>query len=296
MQFKKISLKDKAIFDRFLSYRMPQLSAYAFENIFIWQGLYDIFWAKINKSLCVFFKDKVGCFLYLAPLGKADDEDAAKKCFEIMDGFNKNPVVSRIENVEERDLDFYKSLGYKTVLAGCDYVCKRESLANLKGEAFKKKRSLADNFVKQDNFQYLNYKPGDKMECIRLYLSWMKERKERNADRIYQGLLDDNFTVFKEMLGCFGKLNFIGRVVKIDGHIRAFTFGYELNSESFVVLFEVCDLKFKGIAQYIFRKFSSELNYKDINIMDDSSLENLKKVKLSYRPYKILNCFSVSRG
>ncbi|MDD5292147.1 MAG: phosphatidylglycerol lysyltransferase domain-containing protein [Candidatus Omnitrophica bacterium] len=296
MQFRKISLKDKAIFDRFLSCRMPQLSAYAFENIFIWQSLYDIFWAKINKSLCVFFKDRVGCFLYLSPLGKANGEDTVEKCFEIMDGFNNNPVVSRIENAEERDLDFYKGLGYKTVLAGCDYVCKKEALADLKGEAFKKKRALANNFVNKYNFQYLIYKPGDKKECIRLYLSWMKERKSQNSDRIYQGLLDDNFAVFKAMLECFGKLNFTGRVVKIGGRIRAFTFGYELNSDSFVILFEVCDLKLKGIAQYIFREFSRELDYKDINIMDDSGLASLKKVKLSYRPYRTLNCFSVNRG
>lgn len=296
MQLKKLCLKDKTIFGEFLSNEKSGLSAYAFENIFIWQALYDIFWVKTDKGLCVFFKDRVGCFLYLPPLGRRHNKGIINRCFEIMDRFNKNPIISRIENVEESDLDFYKGLGYRAVLGGCDYICKRQSLVELAGEPFKKKRTLINNFVNRYDFQYLPYTGEDSRECIKLYLSWMKERKQKNKDSVYQGLLDDNFSVFKVMLKYYPKLSFIGRLIKIGGHVKAFTFGYGLGDRSFVVLFEVCDLKFKGIAQYIFREFSRDINYKDINIMDDSGLANLKKVKLSYRPYRTVNNFSVSRG
>ncbi|MDD5617972.1 MAG: phosphatidylglycerol lysyltransferase domain-containing protein [Candidatus Omnitrophica bacterium] len=296
MQFQKLSLKDKTIFDKFLSKENPGLSAYAFSNIFLWQCIYDIFWLKIQGGLCVFFKDRAGCFMYLPPLGIKNDKSAVGKCFEVMDKFNKNPIISRIENVQEDDLDFYKTSGYEVVLGGCDYVCRRESLIELKGDLFKKKRTLINNFVNKYDFRYLPYEEEDKKECIRLYSFWMQERKQNNQDRIYQGLLDDNFSVFKEMFENYDKLNFTGRVIKIDGKIRACTFGYELTKKSFVVLFEVCDLEFKGIAQYIFREFSSELKHQDINIMDDSGLENLKKVKLSYRPYKMVNNFIARRG
>ena len=62
-----------------------------------------------------------------------------------------------------------------------------------------------------------------------------------------------------------------------------------------MVLFEVADLKLKGISQYIFRELAKEMNYKYINIMDDSGLDNLKRVKLSYRPYRMIENFVVSR-
>ncbi|MDD5004999.1 MAG: phosphatidylglycerol lysyltransferase domain-containing protein [Candidatus Omnitrophica bacterium] len=293
MQFERLSLNDKLIFERFLSQRKHSLSAYAFTNIFIWRSIYDIFWAKINKSLCVFFKDRVGCFLYLPPLAKELDLKAVNKCFKIMNGFNKNPVISRIENVETKDTGFYKNSGYEVVLGSYDYVCKKDSLVNLQGNSFKSKRCAVNYFVDNYSFKYRLYQEKDKKECLDLYSLWMKERKEKNKDRIYEKLLDDNFSVFKATLDYYNKLNFIGRIIKINNDIKAVTLGYRLNKNTFVVLFEVCDLNFKGIAQYIFREFCSELNYKDINIMDDSGLDNLKRVKLSYRPYKRAENFVV---
>ena len=266
MQLAQIRLKDKLIFEKFLSSKEHSLSTHAFENIFIWKSLYEIFWTKIGGCLCVFFKDRVGCFLYLPPLGVNLNRDIISKCFEIMNRSNKNPIVSRIENVEKSAIDFYKKLGYKIVLGSCDYICKKEDLINLKGNLFKKKRTLVNFFIKNYNFNYQPYDSKDKTKCIDLYKSWMKERKAKNNDPIYQKLLEDNFLIFKITLDGYSKLNFIGRIIKIDGEAKAMTFGYPLNKKNFVILFEVCDLNFKGIAQYIFREFCKELDYKDFNI------------------------------
>jgi len=63
----------------------------------------------------------------------------------------------------------------------------------------------------------------------------------------------------------------------------AFTFGFKLNKDTFCILYEITDLSIKGLSQFIFRQFCSELkNHRYINIMDDSGLVNLKRVKLSY--------------
>ena len=147
MQVKRLTLKDKLIFEKYLSLEKHYLSAYAFSNIFIWGCMYDIFWAVIKSNLCVFFKDRVGCFLYLPPLGSRFEAGALNSSFEIMDKFNNNPIISRIENVEEDAEVRYKDLGYKAVLAGCDYLCRRQSLASLKGSPFKKKRASVNHFV-----------------------------------------------------------------------------------------------------------------------------------------------------
>lgn len=293
MQFTQLNLKDKLIFEKFLSTKEHGLSAYAFENIFIWKSIYDIFWTKINENLCIFFRDKVGCFLYLPPQGSNLNKDVISKCFEIMNHCNKNSIISRIENIEKKEIDFYKKLGYKVISPNRDYICKKEDLMSLKGNQFKKKRTLINFFEKNYDFKYQPFDSKDKTKCIDLYKSWMRERKAKNSDSIYQKLIEDNFLIFKVTLDYYGKLNFIGRIVKIDGKIKAMTFGYPIGKESFVILFEVCDLNFKGIAQYIFREFCKELDYKDFNIMDDSGLDNLKRVKLSYRPYKIEENFII---
>ena len=293
MRFNQLSFKDRALFDKFLSYKQHSLAAYAFQSIFIWKRLYKISWAIIGRQLCVFFKDRVGVFMYLPPLGRCFDADVVRRCFEIMDSYNKNRLISRIENVEKAEAAPYKELGFEDISSGRDYVCKRSALIGLSGNLFKSKRAAINYFIRNYKFEYLPYKTSDRSECVELFKLWVSERKLNNSDSIYQGLLEDNFTAFQVVLGSYNKLGFIGRVIKTGGEIKAVTVGYPLGRKTFVVLFEVCDLRFKGIAQYIFREFCKEQDYPDINIMDDSGLDSLKKVKLSYRPYKIMDSFVI---
>jgi uncharacterized protein len=87
-----------------------------------------------------------------------------------------------------------------------------------------------------------------------------------------------------------------GGVVKVEGRIKGFTLGFEVNRDTFCILYEITDLSVKGLAQFIFQRFCGKLKgYKYINIMDDSGLENLKKVKLSYHPLKIIPAYIAAR-
>ena len=85
------------------------------------------------------------------------------------------------------------------------------------------------------------------------------------------------------------------RVVRIDGEIRGYTFGYPLNADTFCILFEVTDLSIKGLAQFIYREFCKKLmgTYRWINAMDDSGLENLKRVKQAYHPIQLIPSYNV---
>src|SRR3989338_1580055 len=296
MELNTLSIKDKSLFDNFLSLKAHQLSTYAFENIYIWRGLFDIKWSILEDSLCVFFQDKTGCFLYLAPLSVKKNPGAIKKSFRIMDRLNKNKDISRIENIEEKDISFYEGLGYTCQNKSYDYLCLRSDLTQLRGNKFKSKRSCFNYFTKHYKFQYpplsLKYRDG----CLELYDSWAKERKTKNDDRIYQGMMEDSRKSLKNALDNYSDLNFIGRIVRINKKIKAFTFGFKLNQDTFCILYEITDLSIKGLSQFIFSRFSSGLEgYKYINIMDDSGLENLKKVKFSYHPLKLIPAYIVKR-
>lgn len=296
MKFKALSAKDKGIFNKFLGKSRHELSVYAFENIYIWKGLFDIYWSVIEDSLCIFFKDKIGCFLYLAPLSEQKNPEVIKKAFETMDRFNKNKEISRIENIPGADIPFYEDLGYVCQNKSYDYVCKRRDLENLTGNKFKSKRACFNYFTKNYEFQYLPFSLKYRDDCLALYDSWARERKINNQDRIYQGMLEDGRISLKNALYNYPDLNLIGRLVSIDRKIKAFTFGFKLNKDTFCILYEITDLSIKGLAQFIFRSFSGELEgYKYINIMDDSGLENLKKVKLSYQPVKLIPAYIVKR-
>jgi hypothetical protein len=129
-----------------------------------------------------------------------------------------------------------------------------------------------------------------------LYRQWSSQRKLKNQDAFYQWMLDDSLNCLEIALENYKRLDFYGIAIKISRQIKAFTFGYELNPDTFCILYEVADLSFKGLAQYIFSRFCRELkNYRNINIMDDSGLENLRSVKLSYHPAKLVPAYIVSR-
>ena len=82
----------------------------------------------------------------------------------------------------------------------------------------------------------------------------------------------------------------------LNKEIKAFSFGYRLNCNTFCILYEITDLGIKGLAQFIFRRFSQELKgYKYINIMDDSGLENLRKTKLAYKPARLISAYIINR-
>jgi hypothetical protein len=296
MKFNKLSLKDKALLERFLGLSAHELSVYAFENIYIWQGLFDISWTIIDGALCLFFRDKIGCFLYLPPLAKELKPGAVSGAFRAMDKFNQNQSVSRIENIEEKDLLLYRGLGYECRSKSSDYLCLRASLAALKGDRFKSKRSCVNYFAGHYNFEYREFLPADRHSCLNLYKAWMKNRQAQNKDGIYKAMLLDGFSCLEVLLRDFAKLKLIGRVVRMDKQIKGFTFGFGLNADSFCILFETTDLSYKGLSQYIFQRFCAELeNYKYINIMDDSGLENLKRVKLSYQPARLIPSYIITR-
>ncbi|MFH0912815.1 MAG: phosphatidylglycerol lysyltransferase domain-containing protein [Candidatus Omnitrophota bacterium] len=296
MKLKNLSIKDKGLLRKFLGLSRHELAVYAFENIYIWKGLFDIYWKIIENSLCVFFKDKFDCFLYLAPLAKNNNPVVIKEAFKIMDGLNKNKEVSRIENIEEEDVPFYQALGYACSKKSYDYLCRRTDLVQLKGNRFKSKRSCFNYFTKHYAFHDLVLSLRYRDDCIKLYNSWMQERKTHTKDRVYLGMLEDSLNCLESAFTNYSRLGFIGRLVKINKETKAFTFGFRLNPDTFCILYEIADLSIKGLSQFIFRRFSNALEgYKYINIMDDSGLENLKQTKLSYHPAKLIQAYIAKR-
>lgn len=296
MRLNKLKLSDKKTFDRYLSLRNHELSVYAFPNIYIWRKFFDIRWALIEESLCVFFQDKIGAFLYLSPLGINKNPLAVAGVFKALEKLNKNPQFAHIENVEEADLEFYKRLGLERVFKSYDYLCKVSDLAGLKGDEFKSKRSSCNYFTKHYDFEYARLELGHRQDCLKLYDLWAKQRRKQNLRHIYQAMLEDSRISLKEAFVNYSALGFQGGIVKVNQEIKGFTFGFALNTDTFCILYEITDLCIKGLAQFIFRAFARELrNYKYINVMDDSGLENLKKVKLSYHPEKLVPAYIVRK-
>ncbi|MCM8782251.1 MAG: phosphatidylglycerol lysyltransferase domain-containing protein [Candidatus Omnitrophica bacterium] len=292
---RKLLIGDKTLFERYIANIDKPFSTYSFIANYIWTDLLDYYWTLIDDSLCLFCKTNGTIFMPLLPIPshrKCLTKKVIRKCFELMAKFNKNKDCSRIEDISKKDLTFFEDLGYKTKKKGCEYICGQKELANLSGDKYKAKRALYNYFVKNYKFQYREFKNQDSQDCIRLFRHWAKGRSAVYKNNYYGALLEDSYLAHKKAMERYEELKLIGRVVVIDNKISAYTFGYELDKETFVILFEISDLNIKGLSQFIFREFCRELDkFKYINLMDDSGLENLRKTKLSYRPIRIEETF-----
>jgi len=309
MQFSELKLKDRTLFEQTFCLNNYELSTYNFNNIFIWKDAFKIFYIILNGYVCVFFKDKNGCFMYLPPLpfkmprytgigGSAEDHrlSAIKICFKIMDSFNSNKNISRIENVDENNLAFFRECNYAYLAKPGDYIYKRDDLTSLRGERFKSKRSSYNYFVRHYDFKFNSFSKQNKDECLALYQQWAKQRKVKFSDNIYQAMLEEGFRCQRLAMDNFAQLGLVGYLIKIKNKIIGYTLGYPINNRMFCILFEACDLNYKGVSQFIFSEFCQQLSgYKYINIMDDSGLDNLRKVKLSYHPICVLANYIIKK-
>ncbi len=291
-------LKEKSRIEEFLNKSPHQLSVFSFVNIFLWKDFFRFTLDEINGNLCVFAEDSVGCFLYLPPLGERVSREVLTECFRRMNVKNKNPGVSRVENMETDDTELLPSPAFRFFKKSDEYIYRAKDIVSLKGNLFKSKRSSYNQFIKHYDYEFLPYIDSMKDECLALYRAWKKGKFKSNNDANVRQMLEENETVHHLALTHAKILELAGYIVRIAGRIVAYSFGYALNKTTFCILFEITDLNVKGLSVFIFREFCAELVKQKvslINVMDDFNLENIKKVKLSFRPHAVIPCFNMSQ-
>ena len=300
MQLQPLTLNAKPIFDAYMRRTYPCLSSYAFAPLYIWRDHFTFYWGQLEKYLCIFAKQNNDYFMPILPVpyqvGSCRYLKVVRKAYQFMLESSRNPHIARIENVPEEMLPCFKENGFSATLKETEYLYETEALSRLSGNRYKSKRSAYNAFVAgHPSATLAPYCPADRDACFARYDAWRTERALQSDDEIYCAMLDDSRAAHRTAIGCADALGLIGRIVRINGEIKGYTFGYSLNADTFCVLFEVTDLCTKGLAQFIYREFCRELmgTYRWINAMDDSGLESLRRVKRSYHPARLIPSYNV---
>jgi hypothetical protein len=274
----------------------------------VWRDFFKYFWTVIERQLCLFAKSADGLFMPLPPIGKSITESAVLRCFQLMDTINSNRAVSRIEDLDAQHIPFFEKMGFTIKLKEQEYLYSREQLVGMAGDEYKSKRWAYNRFVRDmavKKIRMESYRLSDQNDCKELHTRW-KERRglkhingtdRRTMDRQTDLLLmEDASSAHGRVFKDFMAMGLTGRIVRLDGNIAAYTFGYPLKPDTFCILLEVADLEMTGLATYLFREFCREMTeYRTIHAMGDSGLERLRKAKLSYRPSQILTSYIATR-
>ena len=231
----------------------------------------------------------------IPPMGASLNQEVIQRTYAFTLETNRAKQIARIENVPANLIPLFQEMGFHAVQKETEYLYETRDLIELKGDRYKSKRAAYNALIrKYPAAQLQPYQPDHLADCLALYELWRQERWKQFHDDVYRAMLDDSQHSHRTGLMNYKELGLIGRVVFVDGDLKGYTFGYPLNSEIFCILFEVTDLGIKGLAQFLFREFCrDQAAYQWISTMDDSGLENLKRVKLSYRPAKQLSSYNL---
>ena len=312
---KHFNLSAKETMDYYLKMVDVDLSDYTFAGNYIWLSNSTGFYAIVNNTFCLFILSSGVLTMLLPPLGKQEDTyDAILECFEIMNAHNDDKRYSKIEYVHENILEgFLDYLEEGTVIFDMlkdfiiekklvDYIYKTDDLIDLKGNPYKVKRNEINRFKNV----YPNYRieildkqvHGDKV--LALFNKWVSDRTRHmpheDAEMFLDGIYYERFAI-KRLVNDYDKLDLIGIVIYIDDELKGFTVGERISDDTSSVIIEKTDFEIFGCAQFIFREFSKILKERYgseyINVGDDMGFENLKKVKMSYRPDKLIPKYTI---
>jgi len=288
-------------------------SFHAFAPIYIWSDIFDLHYKISVERLLVFAEEDGDCFLICPPLGSGDALRPAEEALAAMRQLAPRGASPRIQDADDDSarrllaLSTVEGAGWRIRETHVEYLYRRAELAELRGNRYEKKRQLCNRFehdVKDRRWRPLDV--DDLPQAMALYSRWLKERTAAHPDAVYAAQAEASWRALYRALREAEPLGLVARVLEAGGKMAGFTVGCPLHDGglarqspersrrgdggTFHVMFEVSDLSIKGAAQYMFRELCREVQSFDrINAGSASDLDNLARVKESYRPSERLN-------
>ncbi len=318
-----VHLADQDVFRPFFSLLRDPLSDYTFSQIYTWRNSLHIAWKIIANHLCVFANGTGDLTLLIPPIGETGSDIALKQAFELMDTYNAAqgvPERTRVEYASDELLARLDRSRLDVAPMGTDYVYDVRRMIDLAGGDLASKRQAKNRFMRLYPYRTEVYDPAKHLEgCLALLSGWRVHQdaqhlEEPNANCIKR----QKETIATELALCSAhELGFKGMVVyagcerpagaspadtlnRADVELetlKAFTFGEYLGCDSSSIVIEKTDLETKGLAQFIFSEFCRE-SWADrplTNVGDDWGLESLAWTKMSYRPVKLLQKYTLGK-
>jgi len=291
----------KPYFDEACARLNVALSDYSFANNVIWLAQASGFYQIIEGCYCLFALTGNGLTMLLPPLGEASRQQRAFRiCIKIMDAYNPSPSQARVDFVYH---DFLKVVDtdllsgsplvngelWHVEVTNPDYIYRTQDLIELKGNSYKTKRNEINQFRRaHPNHSLVPFSRTHEAEARALVNTWMQNRLRTIPDGSFETFvynIEMERKAIQRAITLYDQLGLEGLSLFIDGRLEGFTFGERLNRDVANVLIEKTNFNIQGAAQYLFREFSkvfADCTY--INVGDDLGFENLRRVKMSYRP------------
>ena len=263
------------------------LAAYSPAYHYMWNDLLAYWWMELQGVFCLFAQSADGWFMPLPPLGTTSLDRVLAEAYALMQRWNGDSPVSRVENVSPQFVAAFQQQGYQLTPKEPDYLYRAQDLAALAGDRYKSHRALCNRIEREQVVVIEPYGQADRHACRQVFGDWVIQKQVDGVEPFGALLLADAESAHRILWDEASALHLVGRVTRIDGAVRAYTFGYWLTPSTFCVLVEVADRTIPGLAQYLFRdtcRWALAQGADYINTMDDAGLAGLRASKTAYCP------------
>ncbi len=303
----------KPLFDSHLRNSDFVVADLSFANNFIWLSRMSAFHQIIADCFCLFSLNGNQLGMLLPPIGAADNPlKALRSCIAVMDDYNNAPGETQVDYVTPEFARLLKLDGdgvtphlprgpWRLEPAFPDYIYRTTDLIELRGNSYKTKRSEINQFVRTYPRHTVEPLRRHHWQGIRELLSnWMHARiagLSGTAVAEFVASIELERQAIERALAHYDALGLRGLCLLIDGRLAGFTIGERLNDNVASILIEKTDFAIPGAAQYLFREFVKTFaDCRYINVGDDLGLENMRRVKMSYRPAMFAEKFTLRRS
>ncbi|MHC6180863.1 DUF2156 domain-containing protein [Clostridium sp. JNZ X4-2] len=297
MNFKKITLEDKELFQKYICPYKFLSCEYSFTTLYIWRDACDVQYEIYKGALIVKKKDFQGNYHFMQPLGyKAEN---LKDILEYLSKYKKENGMKYIfKDLEEDFIKKIRTLGIeeqgmciKEDRDNFDYLYEAEKLIKLSGKKFHGKKNHYNSFVKKYDYEVKEIKGEEVINgVIKAAEKWCSENNNNDKMIYYETV------AVKDIVQNIDKFNLKGIAVYVNHEVVAFSLGEKLNDKLAVIHVEKGDVNYKGVYSFINKVFIDKCfsDVKIINREQDLGIEGLRKAKLSYNPFKLEKKFIIS--
>lgn len=281
LEFKKVTLDVRPLFEKYISSSGQKGSECAFSNLYVWRDCYNIYWCEFKNFLLLKVK-RHGVAFYIQPFGGMD-EDLPEVMRELVADNNGEPLSMHgiYEDTKARFERVLPGLEYEDDRDNWDYIYLREKLATLSGRKLHGQKNHYNAFVKNHpDYTYEPITAENIAECLAFGEAWCDQRSRIDASDSEEKL------AIREACKDFEALGLRGGAIRYDGKIQAFSFGKKINEDTAVLHVEKAVIGERGLYQAMCKEFASHA-WQDVvylNREEDMGLPGLRKAKEDMHP------------
>ncbi len=290
LQFIKLELKHVPVIKPFFEIQQRRLCDCTIGSTMMWRDYFDNCFVIEEDTLVFRSRYLDGKYAFTFPIGPNIDrmldrveEYCRGKGMELefctVTPFDLENLKNRWPDAEvEENRDWF------------DYLYESQSIVTFAGKKFAAQRNHINRFERDCPDWSFERMGSEHVEEVRFFFQELIEQRSKEGDTARE----EEEKVF-EVLDHFEEYGFLGGILRVQGKIVGLSMG-EIVRDTLFVHIEKANTELSGVYQKLVQCFAREFVNEDvqfINREEDVGDPGLRKSKMSYRPLKLLEKYTV---